>query len=183
MVSRVDVMILGLLKEEARHGYDLVREMEQRGLMRWAPASKVAVYKALPRLEERGFLTSWMEKDRSMPEKRVYALTVDGEEKLLDMLYALCSSQESLRLDLGVGLAFVAGMDGEEAVEALEKRRGYLREWERRLSSELDILKGITDDIYTSIIEHEISMYRKEAAWINDIIVTISGSEKKNGGG
>ena len=53
MISKVATMVLGLLAEGERHGYNILWEMEERGMMRWARVSRVAVYKALSRLESR----------------------------------------------------------------------------------------------------------------------------------
>lgn len=177
MVSRIEMMILGLLSERERHGYDLLREMELRGFLRWSPASKVAVYKALSRLEEKGFLTSWVDREGNMPEKRVYALTAEGEEGLRDAVYSACSEQEPLRMDYAVGAAFLGRLSTGEAVEALERRRDFLEKSVKRLSSHRQLLEGVVSGLEFLILEHEIDLYRREAKWVSRLLEALGGGD------
>lgn len=170
MVSRIELMVLGLLAERERHGYDLLREMEDRGFLRWYPASKVAVYKVLARLEEKGYLTSWMEKEGNMPEKRVYALTAEGEERLRDAVYQACSEEEPLRLDYAVGVAFLGRLSPDEALDALERRKAFLARSARRLSSLRALLRGVAPSLELLVLEHEIDLYRRESRWVNRLL-------------
>lgn len=177
MVSRVATMVLGLLEEGERHGYDLVKEMDERGMLRWNRASKVAVYKALARLEGEGCLTSWTEREGNLPERRVYAITAAGEEKLRDLVYAICASREPMRFETSVGLAFIGYLNPAEAKGALETRREYLEAQAKRLGKEKDILKGLADDIFMDILSREHSAYREEIRWLARIIDKIDGVE------
>jgi DNA-binding PadR family transcriptional regulator len=175
MVSRMATMILGVLSEGERHGYDLVREMGDRGMLRWARVSKVGVYKALVRLQEEGYLTSWTEREGKQPQKRVYAITAAGEERLRDLLYALCSSREPLRMDTAIGIAFIGLLEPEEAVEALRQRREFLAAQAARLGKERDLLKGLADEMFLDILAREQSTYREESRWLGGIIARIEG--------
>jgi len=163
-------MVLGLLAEGERHGYVILREMDERGMRRWTGVSKVAVYKALARLEAEGCLTSWTEKEGNLPEKRVYAITSSGRDRLKDLVFSLCASQEPLRLETPVGIAFMACLDEQEAKDALLARIAFLEKQARRLSRERDILEDLADDIFLDILAYERSVYRGEARWLRRIV-------------
>jgi len=62
--------ILKLLAGGARHGYDLLREMRERG---WGMPGPASVYPVLTMLEEAGFV-----KRRDEGDRRVYELTPEG---------------------------------------------------------------------------------------------------------
>lgn len=175
MVSRMATMILGLLSEGERHGYDLVREMGERGMLRWTRASKVGVYKALARLQEQGYLTSWTEKEGNLPEKRIYAITAAGGERLRDLLYSLCSSREPIRLDTAVGIAFIDRLETGEALEALRQRREFLAAQSARLARESGLLEGLADEMFLEILKRERTTYREELRWLDGIIAKIEG--------
>lgn len=64
--------ILGLLKEKPRHGYDIIREMEERSGGFYSP-SPGAVYPTLQALEDADLVTSTTEEG-----KKVYSLTEAG---------------------------------------------------------------------------------------------------------
>ncbi|MBV8244306.1 MAG: PadR family transcriptional regulator [Candidatus Eremiobacteraeota bacterium] len=68
------LLVLKMLLEGARHGYDFMRELRRRG---WAQASPGSVYPTLQWLEEHGFVES-----REENGKRVYVITPTGEEHL-----------------------------------------------------------------------------------------------------
>jgi DNA-binding PadR family transcriptional regulator len=70
--------LLELLAEQPRHGYELIKELEQRyaGFYRPSPGS---VYPTLQLLEDEGHLTS-----EQIDGKRVYTITESGRELLAE---------------------------------------------------------------------------------------------------
>jgi len=71
-------LILDLLKDKPRHGYEIIRELEERFSGFYAP-SPGAVYPTLQWLEEVGYVTS-VQQDG----KRVYTITDDGRRFLTE---------------------------------------------------------------------------------------------------
>ncbi len=167
--SKIAAMILAILSEGEKHGYELLREMEERGLLRWSRVSRVSVYKNLARLEGQGCLTSWREKDGNMPERVVYGITTEGENRLREMLFDLCSSREPLRMDYAVGAAFIHLLGKEEALEALGQRREFLRAQLKRLTREREMLEGVGGGTMDTVREREIAAYREELRWLERV--------------
>jgi DNA-binding PadR family transcriptional regulator len=66
------VVILDLLKEQPRHGYDLIREMEDRSGGIYSPSPGV-IYPTLQSLEDRDFVTA-----TETGGKKVYSITEAG---------------------------------------------------------------------------------------------------------
>jgi len=179
MSSKISTMVLGLLMEGEKHGYELVKAMEERGMLRRAPASKVAVYKTLSRMEEEGCLTSGLEREGNAPEKRVYAVTVAGEQRLQDLVYSLCASREPLRFASSVGLPFIQYLEKEAAIDCLQSRLKYIEGQGRRLSDEVDMLEGLGDDMFLEIIMHEAAAYKEEARWMKRIIAKVKNDKRE----
>lgn len=76
-----ELMILSLLEDEPRHGYDICRLIEQRsaGAVKFRVAS---LYPLLYRLEQRGWIDGrWVEK-AGQRRRRYYRLTKDGRRVL-----------------------------------------------------------------------------------------------------
>src|SRR5579871_2146742 len=69
-------VILELLKDQPRHGYDIIRALEERmrGAYRPSPGS---VYPTLQMLEDGGFVAS-----EQVAGKRVYTITDEGRTEL-----------------------------------------------------------------------------------------------------
>ena len=168
-------MVLGVLSEGERHGYDLARELEDRGMLRWSRASVVGIYKALARLQEEGCLTSWSEREGALPERRVYALTAAGEERLRDLVFSLCASQEPLRIETAPGMAFLDLLEREDALEALKRRGDFLRGQSRRLAREESLLREVAGERHLEILARERSAYRQELRWVEAAMSAIAG--------
>ncbi len=74
----IKFILLELLAERPRHGYELIKDLEARhgGFRRLSPGS---VYPTLQLLEEGGYLTS-----EQVEGKRVYTVTESGQQLLSD---------------------------------------------------------------------------------------------------
>jgi len=78
-----DLLILSLVEDQSRHGYELARQIEKQsdGVLSFYPAS---LYPTLYRLEKRGFLkASWVEKP-GQRRRRYYRLTAAGHKVLAE---------------------------------------------------------------------------------------------------
>jgi DNA-binding PadR family transcriptional regulator len=71
-------LILDLLKDKPRYGYELIRELEERSHGFYAPSPGV-VYPTLQYFEEMGYVTS-----REQDGKKVYTITNEGLKFLED---------------------------------------------------------------------------------------------------
>jgi DNA-binding PadR family transcriptional regulator len=98
------LVILLLIEQEPRHGYDIIRELEARTGGAYAPSPGV-VYPTLTLLEETGLIAT----QASEGAKKLFAITEDGKSELdktragaeaaLARLEALCKRGEAM--DIG----------------------------------------------------------------------------------
>ena len=79
MSSDADIVLLSLLAEQPRHGYDLDRVIEQRGYRQWTSLAFSSVYYLLKRLSERGLLEP---DEGSQGRRTVFRLTEAGRREL-----------------------------------------------------------------------------------------------------
>jgi DNA-binding PadR family transcriptional regulator len=129
-LTTTEGVVLGLLAEGDRSGYDLLKRAERSVAHMWAPA-KSQLYAVLPRLVEAGLAGRRTVRQTGRPDKQVYRLTRAGraavrqwletappkswDELLLKVFFAeLCSREALLRqLDAYAGV-----------------QRGFLAEYE-----------------------------------------------------
>jgi PadR family transcriptional regulator, regulatory protein AphA len=112
-LTTTEGVVLGLLAEGDRSGYDLLKRAERSVAHMWAPA-KSQLYAVLPRLVEAGLAGRRTVRQTGRPDKQVYRLTRAGraavrqwletappkswDELLLKVFFAeLCSREELLR--------------------------------------------------------------------------------------
>ena len=79
MTSDSAVVLLSLLAEQPRHGYDLDRTIEQRGYRQWTSLAFSSVYYLLKRLSERGLLEP---DEGSQGRRTVFRVTEAGRREL-----------------------------------------------------------------------------------------------------
>ena len=72
----VPLALLAVVAEQPRHGYDLIRELQERSGGMWHP-SPGSIYPTLQMLEEQGLLSS-----EEVDGKRVYSITDEGRAHL-----------------------------------------------------------------------------------------------------
>jgi DNA-binding PadR family transcriptional regulator len=112
-LTTTEGVILGLLAERERSGYDLLKRAEGSVAHMWAPA-KSQLYAVLPRLVDAGFASRRTVRQNARPDKQVYRLTRAGrlavrewlettppkswDELMLKVFFAkLCSREALLR--------------------------------------------------------------------------------------
>jgi DNA-binding PadR family transcriptional regulator len=77
--SELRLILLKLIEEQPRHGYDLIREIEERSGGAYAPSPGV-VYPTITLLDEMGLI----EEQKAEGAKRQYAITVAGQAHLTE---------------------------------------------------------------------------------------------------
>jgi DNA-binding PadR family transcriptional regulator len=165
----LQLIVLALLKEKPRHGYDIIKELEDRSSGIYTPSPGV-VYPALTYLEEMGYASAETEGN-----KKLYQITEAGSEHLEKNRELVNETLEQLTL-FGQKMARVQKHFAEEEAEN-EAYEGDTRvrakgEW-RKMKSELRAIKdelkaAIREKIFASTEEKErvLSILKKAIAEI-----------------
>jgi len=78
-------IILGLLNYYSMTGYDLKLLMDKTTNFFWS-AELSQIYRELSKLESLGYINSRIEPQEGRPDKKVYSITPEGEEALVEWL-------------------------------------------------------------------------------------------------
>ena len=105
-VSKVEVVVLGLLADEPMHGYDLLERFRTRSMGFWVEVGKASVYQVLKRLEREGSIAGKTQEGTDGPDRRVYRLTRQGRQRLSTGLAERWSALAPYETDAGVALGF-----------------------------------------------------------------------------
>ena len=131
-MNRYDLVLLGLIDEKERSGYDIITEIRVRELDRWAKISTSTVYNRLTTLQKNGSILGRTEKDGNRPERVMYSITEKGKETLrTEVLKHLTGFNDDPRT---LGFAFLYGAENKELIRTLEAH-------ERRLVQEIENLE------------------------------------------
>lgn len=162
-LSLSEQLILGILSEQARHGYDIEKIIIERGMRKWAVVGFSSIYYVLERLEEKGLATG---DDTQGNEKKQYSITNGGVSVLKAETKKRIAERMPANTHFMTGLATSNLIGASELAKSLEQRKV-------ELASELEALKDkqfTIENIPQSarrLLELGETLLEAELRWIN----------------
>jgi len=178
-VSKVDLVLLGLLSEEPRHGYDIKQEIKRRNMENWVGVTTPAIYKGLARLEAKKDLSAHSETSSAHPDRTVYSITEQGRETIQRILHQSISELVHPFFPMLMGYGFAHLSDKPTLLASLatrlERVRGLRKEVEEihEHFEEAECYPETAMDIvqyYADLVEMEIK-------WLKRILAKTEGTE------
>src|SRR5260370_37292277 len=115
--GRLRLYLLKLLEEAPRHGYEVIRLLQDRFLGVYSP-SPGTIYPRLARLEAEGLVT----RDEA-DGKKVYRITEKGRQELKNRIEDLSALEDELTASAR-GIAMEIGRDVRDTVRRLREELG-----------------------------------------------------------
>lgn len=162
-LSLSEQLILGILSEQARHGYDIEKIIIERGMRKWAVVGFSSIYYVLERLEEKGLATG---DDTQGNEKKRYSITNGGVSVLKAETKKRIAERMPANTHFMTGLATSNLIGASELAKSLEQRKV-------ELASDLEALKDkqfTIENIPQSarrLLELGETLLEAELRWIN----------------
>lgn len=189
----LELAILGLLKEQELHGYELKKRLNET-LGMASGVSFGSLYPALGRLEragavigvgatpaaagipQTGSLGGELAASRVRPTNRgrsrkVYTLTARGEA-LFEELLAREESRSDDTRTFNLRLAFAGYLPADARIGMLERRRAHLLERLRRSGSRLRSGRDRVDGYLRSLVEHDREATEHDLSWIEHLLAS-----------
>ena len=180
----VQLVILGLLSEQPRHGYELRQEVERRLYAAYINLSGGSLYYNLSQLERAGYVEkAWVEQKGKYPTRQIYQITPAGKEYLRAELRRLLfdtEGRDKLFDPLNAALAFGHFIDYEELREALtthlkwaQKQAGWVAEQQEYWRAQNIPL------VQAKIIEHGLARLKAEIDWLEKFLQDLNTPEAR----
>jgi DNA-binding PadR family transcriptional regulator len=115
------LLLLGLLKNQAQHGYQL-NDFIEKNLARVTNLKKATAYALLERLRESGLVAVKLEQEGNRPPRKVYAITQNGETEFLELLRTELCNAEPISSPESTALMFMNELKRDERVACLNTR-------------------------------------------------------------
>ena len=171
MSSDADIVVLSLLAEQPRHGYDLDRVIEQRGYRQWTSLAFSSVYYLLKRLSERGLLEP---DEGSQGRRTVFRLTEAGRRELKQAAGERVLAPAPPSAGVLPALNAYSRLDDPELVTLLVRRAEALL---GRLD-ELRALRAQVDEEHAlAIFDYEILRQEADLAWTRSFLKKADSDE------
>jgi DNA-binding PadR family transcriptional regulator len=166
-LTDAQLLVLGLVAEMPRHGYELEQVIEQRGMREWTQIGFSSIYFVLGKLEELGLVAS--EKPVGARAKKVFRVTDPGRATLaVQSLAALRTVHPSFASVL-LGMAHWPVLERDAALGAL-KERGAAVEAELKRLGDIQVAQQPLPDFVEALFDYALGQLRAEAEWVRQTL-------------
>jgi DNA-binding PadR family transcriptional regulator len=164
----LELAILGLLKEQTMHGYQLSKRLADTLGAFWK-VSYGSLYPTLRRLEREGAVQPVFAREDVGRRKNVYRITEKGEKLFYELLQE--AGQESWEDNrFRVRLAFFKYLKPDTRLRLLEKRRAYLEDRLSVIRASLSKTRERIDAYTESLMKHGADSTEQDIAWLDGLI-------------
>src|SRR5205085_515889 len=165
-VSKVEVVVLGLLADERLYGYELLERLRNRSLGFWIEVGRASVYQALRRLEQEGLIAGKAQDGTDGPDRRVYKITRAGRDRLRRGVSERLGASAAYDGESNLALGFSSLLSAEEAKRGLASRQGALADLRGRISAERARL-GDDRSVTARMLDLQEALASAESAWLS----------------
>ena len=160
----VEETLLGLLRRNARHGYDLAREFAPGTALGGIVRLEMGMlYTHLKKLEREGFVRAEIETQGARPPRKVFEITDDGRRMLARWLARPVEHTRDLRLEFLLKL-YIARDDEPEVAQRLMTQQQEV--CERFVTSLTEQVIAERDDFRRLVLEMRLAQNRALLDWL-----------------
>ncbi len=163
-----ELLILGLLKDKPRHGYEIKKQVKEV-VSTFAVLDVESIYYTLNLLEKKGFVEKAVSSKGPRPEKFVYSLTSKGEQRFTQLLTKTILTVERPNFSVDIALYFLPHLPVDIARHRLKGRARILSKIEEALKTLAGQLKARSSYHLKSIVEHNLELLQAEKKFIQDV--------------
>ncbi len=124
-LSDIDLLVLGLVAEMPRHGYELERVIDARGMREWTEIGFSSIYFVLGKLEKASLVRA--EAALGAKARKTYAITAAGRRVLVQQTMQALSQRRPTYSSLALGMVNWAVLTRAQSLTALEARLAGLQ--------------------------------------------------------
>jgi len=161
-LTDAELLLLGLLAEMPRHGYQLEQEIARRGMREWTRIGFSSVYLLLGTLERRGLVTA--ERPAHAKARKTFAITDAGRRALVARTREALGTYRPTYSSLLLGMLHWPVLTRAQALGALEARRDSVAAELARLQN-IQIEQQPLPDYAEALFDFSVGQLEAEAEW------------------
>ena len=166
-LTDAELLLLGLVAEMPRHGYELDDVIERRGMREWTQIGFSSIYFVLGKLEKLGLARGKKpaEARAGAKARRVYSVTPAGRRALVTQTVGALREVRPAYSSVLLGMINWPALKREQALEALQLR-GRAIEAELVRFGTIQVQQQPLPDYVEALFEYSLGQLRAEAAWV-----------------
>ena len=167
-----ELLLLGLLKESPKHGYDIKRKIKEI-LSLFAGVDLKSIYYPLQVLERNGLVIKRTTKPGNRPERIVYELTSKGESYFDELLNKSFLNFKRPQFSLDLSLYFLHFMKPAMAKRRMRARLSILNRVCKGLEQMIKEQSKKKPSSLARILEHNRRQVQAESDFLIDLIKSV----------
>ncbi len=160
------LLLLGLLKMQKMHGYQLNDFLDQR-LSFITDLKKSTAYYTLGKMAKQHYVSEETERQGNRPERHVYELTDKGAGHFYELLVANLKRFHHTFFRDDIGVLFMSQLSAQEVHAALLQKREQAQAALEAIGSQVD---HDPDSPVQYVIEHQRAHLRTDLEWIDRLL-------------
>ncbi len=182
-MTNSELDILSLIAERPRHGYEIERVIEERGMRDWTEVGFSSIYYVLKKLEKNALIEGHTERQVGRgPARKVYHVTAAGKAAWRQAMPEALSVPRRCDPPLQLGLASLPGIPPADAVAALRQYRERLVERQEHVRARWESKRPLPYHV-DAMFNLSLTMIEAELKWIRGFIQTLASREQTEQGG
>jgi DNA-binding PadR family transcriptional regulator len=169
-MNKNDLVILGLLSEKPKHGYEIIQDIKARGFEHWANINVASIYNHLGMLEEEGAIIAAVEKVGNMPERKVYTITESGKNHLAEQVVMAMQDRGIIEDTLSLGVAFMYGAEKKAVHKALIGKLELFKMAKKQIEKEYHDTREKISYNWEFLIRKTIDHFKVEIKYFRELV-------------
>lgn len=166
-ITDSELLLLGLVAEMPRHGYELEQIIDERGMREWTQVAFSSIYFVLGKLEKNGLVQA--ETPASAKARKTYSITAAGREVLLEQTLAALGAYRPTFSSLLLGMVHWPNLPRKAALDALAARQSSVSAELERLECLRRQRQPMPDHIEV-LFDFSVTQLTAEHTWITSTL-------------
>lgn len=137
-MATIDLIVLGILKQEHLSAYDIQKLVEYRNISKWVKISTPSIYKKVIQLEEKGYIIGNTVQGENLADKAVYSLTEDGEREFETLMLKIPDKPINIFLDFNAVIFNLMSLSPEKQKSCLMQIESNVKKLKAYLQDNID---------------------------------------------
>lgn len=170
-MATIDLIVLGMVKQQPRSAYEIQKLVEYRNISKWVKISTPSIYKKVIQLEEKGYLAGTAEKGKKTAEKTVYTLTEQGEEAFETLMVQIAAQPVRFFLDFNAVIVNLDGLPEEGRKACLDSIAKNVAELKETIQENLQAKEYLPEIPETglAVLRQQLTLAQAIETWLESL--------------
>ncbi len=170
-MTQIEIILLALLYEEDRYGYEIESVIEERHMRNWTKIGFSSIYNSLRNLEKKGLIGSRHEEEYGSPARKVYFVHDTAKASVCETIKSILRSPQRVYSEFSIGMAFSHFLTRDEVYDCLVKYREGLEKRRELILKNYTKEPAVQDKIHLkALFTHPLKLIQAEIEWLSGLL-------------